>query len=223
VQDAQNPGIRRVAPQAMLGEPTDGDQNLRSEHVECSDQKPVAGRIKGLSFFGREFVGGAVAAAGFHEHERTVIQNEVVGEKRLGRAEAITHQAPETPTADLGALAVEAGDRPLRVFGVGPADRTIDAEPVPHQADFPERHADLRHAPGARIHAEKHDPLSPASELPQVLFMSLARVDQRVVDISRRFTEVQAVDFFSERARRVQQRPAHRLDVPTGTIECRRP
>ena len=84
-----------------------------------------------------------------------VVGDEGAPEEALGLLVVRADRAPEPRARHLAAPAGEALDRALRVLARRLLDRRLDAEPVAHVRDLAEGHARLRHAEGARVHAEE--------------------------------------------------------------------
>jgi len=177
--------------QAAFGETADADGPLRLQHPQSGGQMPVAGFVHRAALGRGQLVGGEVAAGVGQEHQRAVVQHEALGEEGLGAAEAQRRPAPQAPPADLGARAIEAFDRPLRVLVGRSFDRRADAHPVAHRGDFAEGHAGLHHAEGPRVHAQQYDALVRGAKAFDVGLVGGERVLQRVVDMRHRRREAQ--------------------------------
>ena len=142
--------------------------------------------------------GRAVPAARLQEQQRTVVRDEPFAEEALGRRVALCECAPQARPAHLAARASEPENRTLRMLDVGLADLGRDSEPVAHVRDLAERHARLRHAERARVHAEKHHTLGRRSVAPQVLAIAGRCIAQRVVDVRDRRCERERVHLARE-------------------------
>jgi hypothetical protein len=68
----------------------------------------------------------------------------------------------------------------------GRAQRRVDAQPVANHRHLAKRHAGLRHAPGAGIHAQQQYPTSRSAKALQVFTMRRPRITQGVIDMARR-------------------------------------
>ena len=62
---------------------------------------------------------------------------------------------PEARAAHLATPDVEAAHRALRMLARGPADRRLDAEPIPDHRGIAERHAGLDHPERSRVHPDE--------------------------------------------------------------------
>ena len=80
-------------------------------------------------------------------------------------------------------MALEPGDRPLRVLVRRLPDGPVDPEEVAHHRDVAERHARLRHPERAGVHADHQHLARPLRPEPlEVGLVRRAGVDERVVD-----------------------------------------
>ena len=178
---------------AFFGEAADGDEPLGLEDFHDAAEVRVARGHQRGGLGGGEFVGGAIAAGVFHEGERAVVDDEVVGEKFFRCGEAFTEESPKAASADFAAGAGEAVDGALGVFAYGFADGGIDAEPIAGGDDFAEGHAGLRHAEGSGVHAEKYDALRCGAGEVEVLLMRRPCVVERVVHVGHGIGEGEGV------------------------------
>lgn len=189
--------LRRTA----LGEGADSNDPLRCEDADQFAQVGVTGRVEGVALVGGELVRGSVAARRLHEHERTVIGDVMILEEGFRGLPVRRDRAPEPRTAHLASSAVEAIDRTLGVFGLGPVDPLLDLEPVPDQSDLAEGDTGLCHAVGPGVHPEKDHAFRALCESPHVAPVAARRVLERVVDVADGRFEAQAVDLVRELAR----------------------
>src|SRR5690606_8952885 len=150
------------------------------------------------TLLGRQLVGRAVFSRCFHEHQRTVVDDEVLAEKAGGLSKAITKQPPEPLAADLAARTGQSLNRSLGVLHCWFADRCIDLEPVAYRFDLPERNAGLRHAPRARVHPQEQHAYGRRLTLLDVLAMCWPSVVQRVVNMRDWRPELQLAGVMGE-------------------------
>jgi hypothetical protein len=68
-------------------------------------------------------------------------------------------------------------------------NRSGNPHPVSHGSDFAEGHASLRHSPWTGVHSKKEYALSIAAELPKVLLMHNAGIQEGIVYITYRMME----------------------------------
>ena len=68
-------------------------------------------------------------------------------------------------------------------------DVRLDLQPVPDHGDVAERHTRLRHAEGARVHAEQYHLFAAVAVARQILLVRPARVRERVVRVRHRLGE----------------------------------
>ncbi len=179
-------------------EVTDADHPLWFQQLHRLAQMPVAGGKQRDSFRHRQFVRRKVAAAGFHENKGTIIHHQMIAEKLFRRSKPLRKQSPQTPPADLGALAGEARHWPLGMFARWLSDGNFDAEPIAHRRDFAERHAGLRHAERAGVHAKKQDALGAGAKFFQIGGVSRPGVAQRVIDVGNGGRETKLFNFIAE-------------------------
>merc|ERR1712034_53556 len=174
--------------QAILGAPrregADADHPLGFEDPGEVEQEAIAGRKEGLAFARRQLVGGAVAAAFFHEDQGAVIGDEVLLEKTLRSPKMRGHRAPEPRPAHFAPRAGKALDRALGIDSGGLGHRCLDAQPVPNPAHLAEGDAGLRHAEGAGIHAEEDHAPPPGRVAPEVGVVGTLGVLDGVVDVA---------------------------------------
>ena len=168
---------------AFLSETSHGDEPLRLQNFHDAPQVGVAGGHQRCSLGGGQLVRGAIAAGVFHEGQRAVVDDKVICEKSFRGAEALAKQAPQSAAAHLTTRAGESVNGTLGMLVLGLSNGGINADPVAHSGHFAKGHAGLRHAKGARVHAEKNDFLLSAAGQLQVLLMRGPRVIERVVDI----------------------------------------
>ena len=168
---------------AFLGKAAHGDEPLRLQDFHHAAQVRIAGGHQRRGLGGGQFVRGTIAAGVFHERQWAVVDDKVIGKKLFGRAKTFAEEAPQSPAAHLTACAGEAVDGALGMFARGFSDGGINADPVAHGGHFTERHAGLRHAEGAGVHAEKNIFLLGAAGQLEVLLVRGPRVIERVVDV----------------------------------------
>ena len=72
-------------------------------------------------------------------------------------------------------------------------NRAFNAQPIAHNRNFAEGHAGLRHAKRTRVHAEKQHLLWLRREFVYVLRVRLSRVLQRIINMTDRLRETQAI------------------------------
>src|SRR3989338_2733643 len=137
----------------------------------------VAGRKQRSGLLGGQLVRRDIASA---------------GEEVVGLPEALRKQPPQPPSAHFAARAVPAFDGPRRILPRGFLYWSIEVQPVARRRDFAERHADLRHAERAGVHADEHDALVPAAVAPQVLLVACPGIVERVIDMGDRRGKRQA-------------------------------
>ena len=176
----------------LLRPVADADHPFGLQRPDHGAQVRVAGGQQRALLGHRQLVGGEVAAA-LEEHQRAVVGDEVLGEEGLGRAIAGAEQAPQALAAHLGARAGEAFHRPLRVDHARLPDRTLQPQPVARAGDLAEGHADLRHAEGARVHADEDHAAAAVAIALEVASMHLPGVVERVVDMGDGGREGQCV------------------------------
>mmetsp|Transcript_25877 Transcript_25877/g.64639 ORF Transcript_25877/g.64639 Transcript_25877/m.64639 type:complete len:206 (-) Transcript_25877:466-1083(-) len=158
----------------------DRPQHLRQRHVARRRHRRARRRSEGVR---RD-----VAPAGGHENQGAVVVDEEVREEAErvgGRAVVVTRPAPETRAADLAAGACEAGDFAVGVLPRGRAHGAVrvgDQHPVADHGDVAERHAGLRHAEGAGVHADEENGLV-GREFAHVGVVDAPGVVQRVVSV----------------------------------------
>ena len=93
------------------------NEPLRLENLHDATQMLVA-RVQQREQFGcGQLVGCAIAAAGFHERQRAVIDDKMAGEESLRPAKALGKQAPKSSSADFGARTVEAENGAFGMWG----------------------------------------------------------------------------------------------------------
>lgn len=92
----------------------------------------------------------------------------MIAKEILGGPEAGSEESPESFTADLAALTRETENGSLRLFVDGPANFSLETEPIAHGADLTERNSGLSHAERSGIHAKKEDALFPLTVATQI-------------------------------------------------------
>ncbi len=115
---------RKILPSPRLGEGPDAHQKTGMKRRHDRAQVDAARGIERTALAGRQLVGGEVASSlravpargRGDEEQRTVVDDEVVGEERLRRPETIPKKAPQPLAADLGSLAGQALHRVLWVL-----------------------------------------------------------------------------------------------------------
>ena len=105
------------------------------------------------------------------------------GKKIFGAAKAPGKESPQSPPADFGAFTGKAFDRPFRMFASRFGYGRFDLQPVTHGIDLAKRHAGLRHAERAGIHAEEDDTFALVAESSQIIFVRRPGVLERVVNV----------------------------------------
>lgn len=157
VQDAANrqATVTQRGSGPVGGELADADDPLRLAPSHQAAEGFVAGGKQVGLLGGWQFVGGAVAARIFHEHQRAVVVDEELLAKGCGRFEPVASPAPEPSAANLAAAAGKALDWSLGVEDRWLIDRFLNAEEITDEPDLAEGDTGLGHAPGARVHAEQ--------------------------------------------------------------------
>ena len=153
----------------------------------------IAHGVKLLALVRWKFVRREVAPARVAKNERAIIQNKMLREKIFRRAKFFLEQTPQSFSAHLRARAIKSLHRPCGMHLHRRRNERENVQPVPHRRDFAERHAGLRHAERAGIHAEKHDALFSAAVFLKIEFVRRAGVVQRVADVRDRRLECQLV------------------------------
>jgi len=176
----------------LFSEGSNSNQFFRLEGFDDAGEVPVAGFLDRFHAVARELVGCDVGAGVFHPNERAEVGDEMILEEGIGRTEKFRKEAPKSAAGNFGALAGEAGDGALGVFGVWLFHRAGDAHPVSHVWDFTKRNAGLSHAIRSGIHAEKEDLLGSTSEVLEVVAMTIPGVFERVVYVCDGGRELQA-------------------------------
>ena len=166
---------------AFFGEAADGDEPFRLENFHDAAEVRVACCHQRRGLGGGEFVGRAISAGVFHKGERTVVDDKVIGEKFFRCGEAFAEESPQASPTHFAAGAGEAVDGAFGVFADGFADGGVDAEPIACGGNFAKGHAGLRHAEGARVHAEEHDILFIGGGEAEVLLVRGPRVVEGIV------------------------------------------
>jgi len=174
---------------SVFGESADADDPFRFEDVDDASQVIVTRLVESVSLGRGKFVRRSVAAGFLHEDERAVIGDEMATEEGFGFMPMIRDCAPEARAADLASRTCKAIDRSFRVFVRRSIDAFLDPDPVPYGIDFTKGHAGLGHAVGARVHAQKDDPLRTVGEAAQIAPESTPRMTQGIVDVGDRGTE----------------------------------
>lgn len=143
-----------------FGELADAYGELRLEETDDGLEVLVTGGEECFTFYDREFVRGAVAAAFLHEDEGAVIGDEVVGEEVVGVGILFFEESPEAATGDFRLLASEALDGAFGMLVGWFPNWGFDSHPVADVFDFAKGDSSLRHSPRTRIHAEEEHALS---------------------------------------------------------------
>ena len=177
----------------FFGEAAHGDEPIGFKKFYDAAQVRIARGHQGRGLGGWQFVRRAIAAGVFHEGQRTMVDNKVIGKKFLGRAEAFAKQAPQPAAADFAARAGEAINGALGMFARGFADGGIDADPVAHSGHLAKGHTRLRHAEGPRVHSEENDFLWRTAGQVKVLLVRGPRVVERVINVLHRLGEGECV------------------------------
>ena len=213
----RGPAVAERDARAPRREGADPDHPFRGERIDEAPQVAVARREEPLLLVRRQAIRRPVAPARLEEQQRAVVRDVVAREEALGTAPVRRHRAPQPRAAHLAAAAGEALDRALRVRLRRAADGRLDAEPVADEAHLTERHSRLRHAEGARVHAEKDHALARRGVARDVARVRAARVVERVVDAGDRRPEAQRCDLAHEIAGRGGDPPGD-----AGGGRCRR-
>jgi hypothetical protein len=179
---------------ALRGEIANADHPFRLKRKDRLLQMLIASREQGVALILGKFVRSSISPTLLQESERTIVQNEMFSEELRGRSEAVGEKSPQTFSAYLRALAIEAGDQALRVLNVRFRNSPGYSQPVPDRIDFAEGHSGLHHSKRARIHAEEDNPLWALRELLDVMFVRFPGVLERVVDVGDRGSEAEAGD-----------------------------
>ncbi len=172
-----------------LGITTDADDGADPERLDHDAQELVALLVHGSHDLGGQFFGDDVPAlfGVLQEQQRAVVMHQVIGEERLGLAEALLEEPPQPTAAHLRTVAGETGDLLAGMLLVGTADGHLQPHPVPHGGDLPERHAGLGHAERAGIHPQEEHLLRAGGGITtQIGLVGSPRVVQRLVDEVRR-------------------------------------
>ena len=142
-------------PRAGLGIATHADDGPDAERLDDDAQQLVTFLVHGPHDLRRKLLRDDVTALFrvLQEQQRAVIMDEMVGEESFGLPETFHEETPQPASADLRAVAVEAGHFLARVLFLRTPDRHLQPHPVPDGGDLPERHAGLGHPEGTRIHA----------------------------------------------------------------------
>ena len=117
--------IGKNLPRTFSGEIADTDEPFGIEHGHDLAQMSIANSEEWLSLVWRQFVRCAVAAALFHECERTIVRDKMLREELICGAEAFVEEAPQTLAADFGAGTIETGDQPFRMLLPRRSDRSL--------------------------------------------------------------------------------------------------
>ena len=177
----------------FFGEAAHGDEPIGFKKFYDAAQVRIARGHQGRGLGGWQFVRRAIAAGVFHEGQRTMVDNKVIGKKFLGRAEALAKQAPQPAAADFAARAGEAINGALGMFARGFADGGIDADPVAHSGHLAKGHTRLSHAEGPRVHSKENDFLWRTAGQVKVLLVRGPRVVERVINVLHRLGEGECV------------------------------
>jgi len=169
----------------------------------------IARGEQGFTLRRRQLVRRAVAAGGFDERERAVIDDEVLLEKIRSCLKSFGEQTPQPFAADFAARTVKPEHRPLGMFQIRLADFRRDPEPIAHRGNLAKGHARLCHAEGARIHAEKNHALGRFAEAPEIKFVRGPGVIQRVVNVGNGRRKTQFADGIAKAFGRIDERLAH--------------
>ncbi len=178
---------------AFLGKAAHGDEPFGFKNFHDAAQVGIARGHQRRGLGGGQFVRRAIAAGVFHEGQRTMVDNKVIGKKFLGRAEAFAKQAPQPAAANFAARAGEAINGALGMFARGFADGGIDADPVAHSGHLAKGHTRLRHAEGPRVHSEENDFLWRTAGQVKVLLVRGPCVVERVINVLHRLGEGECV------------------------------
>jgi hypothetical protein len=122
----------------------------------------------------------------------------VVFEESVRGAESFRKQSPQPASAHFRARAIEAFDRPFRVFTGRFAHGLVDSHPITDGCHFAEWHAGLHHAEGAGIHSQKHHSFFSSGIAFQIALMGLPCVFERPVNAGRRCGEIQILERLAE-------------------------
>jgi len=180
---ADSDAVAQSCPGPVFSILADPEYESRSDEVCDPRQSAIADLEEGDSLLQRQLVGRAVAAGGFEECQRTVIPHKEPLEEGVGVSEARLRPTPQALAADFAALTLEPFDWAFRMRLSGPADTTVDTEPVAHQRHLAEGYPCLRHPPRSRIHPdEQHFRRRSAVEL-EIPAVGLEGVDQGIVDV----------------------------------------
>jgi len=150
-------------------------------------------------------VGGKIGPGILHPDERAIIGDKMMCEEVLRRWKPLSKKAPETAATDFGALAVESGNWPFRVFGLGLVHRSGDPHPVPYRGDLSEGNPCLGHSKGARVHAQKKDSDRAVPKTGEVVTVALPRILQGIVGICDRFLKGQGPEGASQLVRSIDE------------------
>jgi hypothetical protein len=179
--------------QTVLGEASHPDRVADSQRLHRPAQGAVAGLEQGGALGGRELVRGEVSAGRVVEEQGAVVGHEEALEESLRRAETIASPAPQACPAHLLPAAAKAQDLAIRVLARRPKDGLLDAQPVAHNGHGAEGDPGLRHAPGARVHAQKEHLAWPSPVLLEIAAVRPVRIAQGVVDMGDPGAEAQAL------------------------------
>ena len=191
-------GVVFYGGQLLFGEGSDADEFVGLEDFDDAGEMRKAGLFNRLHGVAGKFVRGKIGSGVLHPDEGAKVGDEVIFEELIGRLVEVGKESPEPAAGDLGAFAVETGDRPFRVFGVGLFNRSRDAHPVTDVGDFAKGHAGLGHAVGAGVHSEKEDLLLTAAKSGEVVAMTIPGVFERVVSVSDGIGKGEATEFPAE-------------------------
>lgn len=129
----------------------DGEHGL--EDIDDGLEVLVAGGEESLSFGDGEFVGGAIAAALFHENQGTVVGDKVIDEEVVRIRILFFEEPPEAATGDFGFLAGESFDDTFGMLIGWLGDGGFDFHPIADVSDFAKGDSCLSHSPRTWIHA----------------------------------------------------------------------
>src|SRR5437868_10195244 len=129
---------------AFPSEFTDTDEPFRLQDANNLPQMFVTYAKKWSTLAWRQFVRSSIASACLDKRERAIIHHQVFFEELFGRAKAFREQSPQTLTADLAPRAIESHHRPFGMLVRGTLNRGLNAKPIAHRRNFPERDTDRK-------------------------------------------------------------------------------
>src|SRR5205085_6545565 len=187
---------------AFPSEFTDTDEPFRLQDANNLPQMFVTYAKKWSALAWRQFVQSSIASACLDKRERAIIHHQVFFEELFGRAKAFREQSPQTLTADLAPRAIESHHRPCGMLVRGTLNRGLNAKPIAHRRNFPERDTGLRHTKRTGIHSEEQHAFAAIAIASQIDLVRIPGVNERIVNVRYRSRELQCFNCIAQAPRR---------------------